>query len=75
MEGRLFTLVNAENEMQVFAWGMEISTPYEKEAVIYRRNPATNQSFFGVHTDAEAALRRHGRRRQLRLVWEDEEEF
>lgn len=75
MEGRLFTLVNAENEMQVFAWGMEISTAHDREAVIYRRNPANNQTFFGVHATAESALRRYGKRRQLRLVWEDEEDF
>lgn len=72
MEGRLFTLVDAENELQVFAWGMEISTAYDREAIIYSRDPTTNQTFFGLHTTAESALKRYGKRRQLRLVWEDE---
>ncbi len=71
MHGRLFTLVNADNENQVFAWGMEISTRDDREAVIYRRNPVTNQTFFGVHSTAESALRRYGSTCQLRLVWED----
>jgi len=71
MEGKLFTLVNAENEAQVFAWGMEISTTQDREAIVYRRNPATNQTFFGVHATAESALRRYGKRRQLRLLWEN----
>src|SRR6266511_1686521 len=38
MKGRLFTLVSAENDADVFAWGMEISTPEEQEAVTYCRN-------------------------------------
>jgi hypothetical protein len=71
MEGRLFTLVNAEDEDQVFAWGMEITTPSEQEAVTYCRNPITNQTVFGLHRNAQSALLRYGTNLQLRLVWED----
>jgi hypothetical protein len=71
MEGRLFTLVSADNEQNVFAWGMEITTPDEQEAVTYCRNPVTNQTVFGLHSNAESALRRYGTSFQLRLVWED----
>lgn len=71
MEGRLFTLVSADDDNNVFAWGMEITTPTEQEAVTYCRNPITNQTVFGLHRDAEAALRRYGSTLQLRLVWED----
>jgi hypothetical protein len=71
MEGRLFTLVSADNEENVFAWGMEITTPDEQEAVTYCRNPVTNQTVFGLHSNAESALRRYGTSFQLRLVWED----
>jgi hypothetical protein len=71
MEGRLFTLVSADNEENVFAWGMEITTPDEQEAVTYCRNPVTNQTVFGLHSNAESALRRYGTTFQLRLVWED----
>ena len=71
MEGRLFTLVSADNEENVFAWGMEITTPDEQEAVTYCRNPVTNQTVFGLHSNAESALRRYGTSYQLRLVWED----
>jgi hypothetical protein len=71
MEGRLFTLVSADNDEQVFAWGMQITTPTEQEAVTYCRNPVTNQTVFGLHRNAESALRRYGSTLQLRLVWED----
>lgn len=70
MEGRLFTLVSADDEDNVFAWGMEITTSYEQEAVTYCRHPVTNQTVFGLHSNAESALRRYGTTFQLRLVWE-----
>lgn len=71
MEGRLFTLVSAENDADIFAWGMEITAPGEQEAVTYCRNPVTNQTMFALHSNAESALRRYGTTFQLRLVWED----
>jgi hypothetical protein len=73
MEGRLFTLVSKEYDDSVFAWGMEITSPSETEAVVYRKNPVTKQTFFGVHATADAALRRYGRVHDLRLRWEDED--
>lgn len=73
MEGRLFTLVNAADESQVFAWGMEISTDVEREAVIYNRDPETGQTFFGVHRSAESACHRYDSEDEpIRVVWEDE---
>jgi hypothetical protein len=71
MEGRLFTLVSADDDEMVFAWGMQITTPTEEEAVTYCRNPVTNQTVFGLHRNAESALLRYGTALQLRLVWED----
>lgn len=71
MEGRLFTLVSADNEEYVFAWGMEITTSLDQEAVTYCRNPVTNQTVFGLHSNAESALARYGTSYQLRLVWEE----
>jgi len=71
MEGRLFSLVSADNDDNVFAWGMEITTARGQEAVTYCRNPVTNQTVFGLHSNAESALRRYGATFQLRLVWED----
>jgi hypothetical protein len=70
MQGRLFTLVTADEDEHVFAWGMEITTTTEQEAVTYSRNPLTNQTMFGLHTNAESALRRYSRTYQLRLIWE-----
>ena len=71
MEGRLFTLVTVDDDEMVFAWGMQITTPTEQEAVTYCRNPVTNQTVFGLHRNAESALLRYGTTLQLRLVWED----
>jgi len=70
MEGKLFTLVSAADDDNVFAWGMEITTEDEQEAVTYCRNPVTNQTVFGLHSNAESALRRYGTSYELRLVWE-----
>lgn len=50
---------------------MQITTPTEQEAVTYCRDPATNRTVFGLHANAESALRRYGTMFQLRLVWED----
>jgi hypothetical protein len=71
MKGRLFTLVSAEDDTNIFAWGMEITTPTEQEAVTYCRNPVTNQTVFGLHRNAQSALLRYSTTLQLRLVWED----
>ncbi|MGB3443420.1 MAG: hypothetical protein WBA97_32185 [Actinophytocola sp.] len=70
MEGRLFTLVSADDDDNVFAWGLEITTPNDQEAVTYCRNLSTNQAVFGLHPNAESALRRYGSTFQLRLVWD-----
>jgi len=69
---RLFALVNDAQDDKVFAWGMEIASPEESEAVIYRKDPVTKQLAFGVHETAEAALQLYGRLHELRLVWDEE---
>jgi hypothetical protein len=53
MHGRLFTLTSEDDG--IFAWGMEITHPDGRAAVIYRWDPATRQSTQGVHSSAEGA--------------------
>jgi hypothetical protein len=55
VEGRLFTLVDADDYDGIFAWGMEITHPEGRAAVIYRWDPTTRQSTQGVHSSAERA--------------------
>lgn len=55
MEGRLFTLVDEDDHDGIFAWGMEITHPDGRAAVIYRWDPTTRQSTQGVHDSAERA--------------------
>jgi acyl-CoA synthetase (AMP-forming)/AMP-acid ligase II len=69
---RLFALVDETRDDTVFAWGMEIASPEETEAVIYRKDPVTKRLAFGVHEDAAAALRLYGRVHELRLVWDED---
>ena len=70
MQGQLFTLVNAEDRTQIFAWGMQITHQDDTEAVIYRHDPSTGHTTTGLHTSAEQALARWGKHRPLELVWE-----
>jgi hypothetical protein len=55
MDGRLFTLVSEDDHEGIFAWGMEITHPGGRTAVIYRWDPTTRQSTQGVHSSAEGA--------------------
>jgi hypothetical protein len=55
VHGRLFTLVDADDHDGIFAWGMEITHPDGRAAVIYRWDPTTRQSTQGVHDSAERA--------------------
>ncbi|MBP2321700.1 hypothetical protein JOF56_002085 [Kibdelosporangium banguiense] len=70
MEAQLFTLVSAEDPDKIFAWGMEIATDDDVEAIVYRRDPLTHRTMFGVHNSAEEALARYGNTRALDLQWE-----
>jgi hypothetical protein len=70
MDAQLFTLVNAADPNQVFAWGMQITAGDDVEAVVYRRDPITRRTMFGVHDSAEDALARYGTHRDLALQWE-----
>jgi hypothetical protein len=56
VEGRLFTLVDAAEYDDIFAWGMEITHPDGRAAVIYRWDPTTRQS-----TLRESTAPRRGR--------------
>lgn len=72
MYGRLFTLANAADHNMIFAWGMEIVSPDERTAVIYRQDPLTGQSMHAVHESAKAALARYDARPEpMELVWMD----
>lgn len=70
MEAKLFTLVNAENEDQIVAWGMQVSDAERTEAVIYHRDPDTGKSLTGTHECAEKALALWGMVAPMRLRWE-----
>ncbi|MET0236097.1 MAG: hypothetical protein ABW224_15740 [Kibdelosporangium sp.] len=70
MEAQLFTLISAEDPSQIFAWGMEITAGDDTEAVVYRRDPLTQRTMFGVHNSAADALARYGNSRPLDLQWE-----
>jgi hypothetical protein len=74
MDCLLFRLTTAEDEHQIFAWGMEITDNEKTEAVVYRRDPATKSPIFGVHSSAEAALTRYQRIIPMALHWEDDED-
>ena len=73
MDGRLFTVVSAEDDRNIFAWGMEIADEDRTEAITYRRNPITGKCLFGVYSSAENALRRYNKMAPMAIVWEDEE--
>lgn len=69
----MFTLVSARDDTQIFAWGIEIIEETRTEAVIYRRDPQTNQAIFGVHPDAEAAKDRFSRLfAPMAVCWEED---
>jgi len=72
MHAELFSLVDATNEAKVFAWGIEIVTSDDQEAVIYRRDPDSGQATFGKHLSAEAARARWSCVTPLRVVWESQ---
>jgi hypothetical protein len=70
MESALFTLVAAEDESKIFAFGISITDKSQKEAVIYRRDPGSGQTMFGVHASAEAACLRYSMITPLEVVWQ-----
>ncbi|WP_116050075.1 hypothetical protein [Amycolatopsis palatopharyngis] len=59
---RLFTLVNPENDQDVFAVGIDMGD----EAITYRPRDQ-----FGVHESAKAALRLYSVITEVRLEWDD----
>lgn len=75
MYGRLFTLVTIDDDSQVFAWGIEIvgdeGSPEDNEAVIYRKDPDTRRTLFGVHDSAQAACDRWSSIVPLEICWEE----
>ena len=71
MYGRLFTLVTIDDDSKVFAWGIEIDTEDDVEAVIYRKDPATGRTLFGVHDSAQAASDRWSSIVPVEVSWEE----
>jgi hypothetical protein len=71
MYGQLFTLVTVEDDSKIFAWGIEIATEDDLEAVIYRKDPATARTLFGLHDSAQAACERWSSVVKLRIRWEE----
>lgn len=57
IDPQMFVLVNAENTRQIWAFGIDTG----EEAVTFRKDPRTNQTDFGVHTDADSAYRLNAR--------------
>ncbi|MGH3876120.1 MAG: hypothetical protein ACRDSK_03690 [Actinophytocola sp.] len=75
MYGRLFTLVTIDDDSQIFAWGIEIVSEDDREAVIYRKDPATSRTLFGLHDSAQAACERWSGIVPLEICWEDEDDL
>ncbi len=75
MHGQLFTLVTIDDDSKVFAWGIEIATSGEdgddREAVIYRKDPATGKTLFGLHDSAQAASDRWSSIVPVEVRWEE----
>jgi hypothetical protein len=71
--GRLFSLVTIDDDTKIFAWGIEITTSDDLEAVIYRKDPTTSRALFGVHDSAQAACDRWSGIVPLRISWDDED--
>ncbi|MFD9733890.1 hypothetical protein [Umezawaea sp. NPDC059074] len=67
MEATLFALVTDEAEL--FAFGMEITNGDHTEAVVYRRDPDTRKTMFGVHDSAERAKRHYSRMVPVDILW------
>ena len=75
MYGRLFTLVTIDDDSKIFAWGIEIVSEDDNEAVIYRKDPVTCRTLFGVHDSAQAACERWSGIVPLEICWEDEDDY
>lgn len=71
MYGRLFTLVTIDDDSKVFAWGLEIETGDDLEAIIYRKDPDTGRTLFGVHDSAQAAADRWSSIVPVEISWEE----
>jgi hypothetical protein len=53
IDPQMFVLVDAENTRRIYAFGIDTG----EEAVTFRRDPDSNRTDFGVHTDADSAYR------------------
>ena len=75
MYGRLFTLVTIDDDSKIFAWGIEIDSEVDgvrdTEAIIYRKDPATGRTLFGLHDSAEAAADRWSSIVPVEVNWEE----
>ncbi len=67
MEAALFALVT--DEATLFAFGIEISDGDKTEVVVYRRDPDTRRTMFGVHDSVERAVRHYSRMVPVDVLW------
>ena len=67
MEATLFALVT--DEATLFAFGMQIVEGDETDVVVYRRDPETRKTMFGVHDSVERAVRHYSRMVPVDVLW------
>lgn len=68
MNGRLFTLVNPDDDV-VIAWGIEIAKAESREALVYFPEPDNRRGSVSFHESGEAAVNRWSAFEPLDLVW------
>ncbi|MEO6081485.1 MAG: hypothetical protein ABIQ18_00055 [Umezawaea sp.] len=67
MDAALFALVT--DEATLFAFGIEISDGDKTEVVVYRRDPETRKTMFGVHDSVERAVKHYSRMVPVDVLW------
>lgn len=75
MECRLFTLVPIEDDSEIFAWGMQLTDEAGSEAIVYRRDPVSQQYELGLHSSAENALTGYSLIEPMTIRWGREERW
>ncbi|MET1076280.1 MAG: hypothetical protein ABWY11_26795 [Umezawaea sp.] len=73
MEASLFALVSVDDELAVFAYGMEIADGDKTDVVIYRRDPESRKTMFGLHESVARAVRFCSRHAQVKVLWLEDE--
>jgi hypothetical protein len=68
-------LVAADNELAVFAYGIEIFDGDDTDVLVYRRDPDTKKTMYGQFNSVHRALKVYSRLMPLRLLWVNENEW